>query len=673
MPYVVGAKKGFPNFNEFAVGSQVQVTRKLELRKRIASDVRPYQTNQMFIIGISNAFALEGWNPYKLGPTNTRVLEAFCDNVMSTVLTNDAGAFFTNVVTVNNQPNPMTSRFFDPAANNRWAGEQFRIPLTVGQVGLPDSVYTNFFPFFWPISHTNAFEPNNAAYTNHWGLTIKNRIRYFLFDDGELVDVVSMNDLTTTFDISAQLSRIVNLPGLSASPIDGVWDITPQSGTTVGVMAQLDISQGNRGVARADWGSYGQDQLPAGNDRDKSIDAFLVFLGQTARFNTGVGPSTNVTMQAPFTPTRRMYQATTWEVNDPFVHYTTEDLQTVDAFGTPTNIVTTGLLRLVQSLSLTNNGSSIGRRNERYKPWGGNPDKADPSNPSNDPTAYDFSVKDSGIWSPDDWRFPTNKFPNVGWLGRVHRGTPWQTIYLKAAEAPRQNWLMPLGPATSMAAHPTNDWRIADLFTAALHPNTTRGQLSVNQTNLAAWSAVLSGVAATKITLPNNPNDEPQRTNHFVQPAALDPALMQIFEGISRVRENMPLKRFEHMGDILAVPELTTASPFLKPPFTDSRVELTYYVRDVDFERIPDQILSLLKLGEPRYVIYAFGQSLKPEYVDPATGVALNYQITGEVATRTVVHVEFDQVTDPSDPRYGKPEVKRPHVVVEQFNILPPE
>src|ERR1035438_9616036 len=43
---------------------------------------------------------------------------------------------------------------------------------------------------------------------------------------------------------------------------------------------------------------------------------------------------------------------------------------------------------------------------------------------------------------------------------------------------------------------PTNDWRVLDLFTTALNDNATRGQLSINQTNLAAWSAALSGVIA---------------------------------------------------------------------------------------------------------------------------------------------------------------------------------
>ena len=312
--------------------------------------------------------------------------------------------------------------------------------------------------------------------------------------------------------------------------------------------------------------------------------------------------------------------------------------------------------------------------NDRYKPWGGNPPKREGDFDPNDPTARDLSVKDPGILLPDNWDFPTNKFPSVGWLGRVHRGTPWQTIYLKAAVAPRENWLMPNGPATSMFSHPTNDWRIVDLFTTALHPNATRGQLSVNQTNLAAWSAVLSGAAATKFILPNRQNDAIP-VDHFIEPAALGPGVMQIFEGISRAREGQRFKRFEHVGDLLSVPELSTASPFLKPPYSEfGTYGPDYLAKDIDYERIPDQILSLLKLGEPRYVIYAFGQSLKPEYVDPVTGVALNYQVTGELATRAVVHVNFDPIDDSRNPiRDGKPDITRPHVVVEQFNILPPE
>jgi hypothetical protein len=252
-------------------------------------------------------------------------------------------------------------------------------------------------------------------------------------------------------------------------------------------------------------------------------------------------------------------------------------------------------------------------------------------------------------------------------------------------------WIMSAGgPGLAFETHPTNDWKLLDLFTAALHPNATRGQLSVNQTNLAAWSAMLSAVSVT--TLPDQTPRDTIRQDTLIEPAgnalppyATYPPLLKMFEGISRERENMPFRRFEHIGDILRAPELTVYSPFLTPPIITQRVidndDRKFLLKDIDYERIPDQIMSLLKVGEPRFVIYAFGQSLKPEFVDPASGVALNYQVTGEVATRTVVRVDFDRVTlpngapitDPTDPNYGKPDVTRPHIVVESFNLVPPE
>src|SRR3954471_2222372 len=175
--------------------------------------------------------------------------------------------------------------------------------------------------------------------------------------------------------------------------------------------------------------------------------------------------------------------------------------------------------------------------------------------------------------------------------------------------------MIPDGPGLAMDNHPTNDWKFLDLFTTTIHPNATRGQLSVNQTNLAAWSAVLSGVAVTKL-VKRNANEDPDRVDDFVPPAAIDPAVQQIVDGLSVERQRRG--RFDHIGEILATPELTVNSPFLKPPFTDARVDNpAAYLRDIDYERIPDQIMSLLKVGDSRFVIYAFGQSLKPEYVDP--------------------------------------------------------
>ena len=86
---------------------------------------------------------------------------------------------------------------------------------------------------------------------------------------------------------------------------------------------------------------------------------------------------------------------------------------------------------------------------------------------------------------------------------------------------------------------------------------------------------------------------------------------------------------------------------------------------DEAYERIPQQLMSLLKLGEPRFVVYCYGQSLKPAnnslVLNPPDkslfGLCTNYQITGEVVTRTALRVEGT--------------VQNPKVVIESYNILP--
>src|SRR5262249_5420183 len=113
-----------------------------------------------------------------------------------------------------------------------------------------------------------------------------------------------------------------------------------------------------------------------------------------------------------------LYVTTSWQANDPLVHYTTGDLLDLQRQGTnrvaPNN--TFSQLKIL----------NIGRVNDRYEPWGGNQLSG-----SSSPTKTAVQLKDPLVTRSDDWDFPTNRFPNIGWLGRVHRGTPWQTVYLK--------------------------------------------------------------------------------------------------------------------------------------------------------------------------------------------------------------------------------------------------
>ena len=105
------------------------------------------------------------------------------------------------------------------------------------------------------------------------------------------------------------------------------------------------------------------------------------------------------------------------QANDPLVHYTVNDLTDpiiTDRFST-NNVV------YVRPPNTPLPRNNLGLINERYRPWGGGGQLTD----IND---YNFYAKDPLIVNSDAWQFPDNKFPGIGWLGRVHRGTSWQTM-----------------------------------------------------------------------------------------------------------------------------------------------------------------------------------------------------------------------------------------------------
>jgi hypothetical protein len=90
-----------------------------------------------------------------------------------------------------------------------------------------------------------------------------------------------------------------------------------------------------------------------------------------------------------------------------------------------------------------------------------------------------------------------------------------------------------------------------------------------------------------------------------------------------------------------------------------------YGISDEMYEWLPQQVMSLLRAGPPRYVIYCYGQTLKPAPNSLVTsssyfGMCTNYQVVAESAARAVVRV--DGATTPA-----------PHVVVESYNLLPPD
>jgi hypothetical protein len=237
------------------------------------------------------------------------------------------------------------------------------------------------------------------------------------------------------------------------------------------------------------------------------------------------------------------------------------------------------------------------------------------------------------------------------------------------------NWTGDVNPYDAANSAPKKDWLLFDLFTTAFNDNATRGTLSVNQSadsynptnnpaaGLAGWSALFSGIVV--------PNPTNAANFAIINPAGpnasvLNPPLWQIVTNINGRRYNFTnsdgvVGAFEHVGYILSVPALTVRSPFLAGLNPQTQIS------DEMYEWLPQQVMSLLRCPtSPRYVIYCYGQALKPAANSLVTsggnsfGMCINYQVVAESAGRAVVRVEGA----------GTP---APHIVVESFNPLPPD
>jgi len=690
IPLVIGAKKGFPNFNEFAMQTLVQVTHKLQFTRQNGPNTPIALTNQMFLVGISNAFGVEAWNSYV---TNfQRPLRLYFQPDISVVMTNETGKTL-NPTSQRYQPlmawTDIGARAW-PGYNRSFETYSFQIPLSTNLLFLTNSTYQSALAQFVPAIGT--FEKVTPAfYIPHWWLNVKARLRFAVVDTSisptRIVDYVNLADqtlvsLTDTLMQGGQCGGSYTPDGAYGS----LWctnhfpNAADPNLPTYGVLNQINVGLGQPpAYGEAVWNSAMND-FPAGMDKYAAIDSFRNQFGLGELFSHPPGtvfyPSN--TFAAPFQPVRSIYFVTSWQANDPLVHYTVGDL---------TYLTKTNLVLDTAPPTMAN----LGHVNDRCQPWGGKP-----GGNISSPISFDLRIKDPLMLQSDSWDFPTNKLPNVGWLGRVHRGTPWQTVYLKSPGMDLPTWQTWTGNGLFMTnagqtalfarntayydaflTQPTNDWRLVDLFTTALSDNATRGQLSINQTNFAAWSAVLGGVMVLSNDLSGN------LLPTVIQPAGAYnpfdattwPPLVQLVKRINDVRATNSTRHvFSRLGDILAVPELTVASPFLNTSGTPSLGNSG--LNDAAYERLPQQILGLLKCDHtPRFVIYTFGQTLKPAPhaivpSGPFAGLCTNYQIMAEAATRTVVRLEGVQL---SPPGFLPPPITTLHPVIESFNVLPPD
>ena len=717
VPWIIGAKKDLPGFNQFHMINSVTVTRKLQVSRTTTDPVTAiYTTNQMYVIGISNSVGISFWNSYSNAYVahNGGQLTIYASDVVYMTLTNNAnnGTYSwsgqTNL-TINNLP--LGVGYTTPAwPGSHWSGTP---PNATPRA---NSFFTNNWGFNFIVPSVYRF--NSATFVPAdtltgssfettvpplrqlppFGLAVTNYLQAFVLDGNNVIDYVQLRDPVSIGNLNPVLAT-EPYPPINNQDLYDNWFTNyyvPNNAASPprGVMNQLWVS-GHPGSAPAVGGQWSTTATVIPGDTTPPAEAafFNGFFTPTFQYAGQTYRNDQPAVQAPYTPTRTIFSSYLLQANDPLVHTVASDLNSQ-----------AGAVAIWAAKAKWNNGvwnkindpinqpmptpptTPIGGR---YQPWGQS--KQMEALSGVDTNAYHLGYRDPLAWGSDNWDFPTNLYPTVGWIGRVHRGTPWQTVDLKSTNIlfgknslnqnigtnTWANWTGDLQKDYSgryfdaVNSAPAGDRLLFDIFTTRFSDNAVRGTLPINQSGLAAWSALFSGMVALSNSAPNNVNAASDLTylNLLINPAGVDVSNSPIWQiingtnGINATRANTNLftsQVFTHLGDLLQTPALTERSPFLDLNTAQSK----YGISDELYEWLPQQMMGLVRLGETRYVLYVYGQALRPApggtvLSGPFFQLVTNYSVVAESAVRAVIRVDGANT-------------KTPHAVVESYNVLPP-
>ena len=596
VPLVIGARKGLPNFNEFTTESTFQITRKLELRKSsVGGADRIYQTNQFFVLSLTMPSAVEFWNSYA---TNyDRPVSIYVTNRTTMLLTNDSGVFYNTTFVTGQRIDTNNWPSYQPNDNQSF--------IVAMRTNIPFLPLIGYVPSMGFVSATNLnlYDKDQTLPAPRWGVTITNRIQAMIVvqGTGRILDYVLLGDLTSHRNLSEEISTTD-----AGTLFNRLWATNALGGAgrvsgRYGVMAQVQVSKGFFNYPSEEWKNYGNFN---GNVASE-VAKFLAFFDSTgeAGFQGKLGTNRSLQAIVPFSPSRQISMPMVWAANDPLVHYISSELFDITSSGKPLIIQPPGI-------SNTNQLTNIGKKNRRYRPW-----PIDVSGGESDPDAFNSSIKDPLIRSSDDWNFPTNAILSVESLGQVHRGTPWQTLYLKSSDLGLTNivrspsewagpayWLMArkwaqwAGSKTyeeGFYTRPVRDWALVTTLASLVSTNDPRQLLSVNDPNQNHWLATLDGltVLTNTTTDTNLTSGLPVEFQSLTLSSNSSQALLLV-QAIASVRANQPGQVFRSLGDLLTTPELTANSPWLNQ---SSSIQRTRGLTDEAYEKIPSQLLSLVR------------------------------------------------------------------------------
>ncbi|MFN7139101.1 MAG: hypothetical protein ACK4UN_07175, partial [Limisphaerales bacterium] len=302
---IIGAKKGWPNFNEFSMETIVDVSRRLELRKPNSQpQTEPAETNQMYTLSITTVFGMEAWNSYT--QDFTRPLEVHIRHAIASSIVDEhrnpiriSGAGSEGHLLV-----PNWSKAIILGQYPRPLPEAFKVPLQRSFDLLPSAAYI-FTPPSFDFSTNATFRRRQGFSVPTWHLLLTNRVQYLAVENGRVVDFVNLDPISTVVDLT---DALYNFP---TSHPWSVWGTNRIGGTSVshpteGILKQLEISLGEMGTAPFSMNDISVRHL---------IDQFRYFMGLSPIYGTTGHQPTNRIL-APFSGSRKLYFRNTWQVND---------------------------------------------------------------------------------------------------------------------------------------------------------------------------------------------------------------------------------------------------------------------------------------------------------------------------------------------------------------------
>src|SRR5258706_2791007 len=205
VPWIIGAKKGLPNFNQFYMLNEVQVTRKLQVsRTQVENYDRTtagdFSTNQLFLMNITNHIGYSLWNSYSNNyPGGLPAIVV--NDTMRMVLTNN-----NSVIT-----NGFAQFIFATNLGSAWPGSAWNVGMDPNaRQAAPDSFIfsTTNYPFVAPSSLQfgsgifSGFASDSAGFNTAdkslpnfpgFGLMTTNWLQAYIVDRGHVIDYVQFN------------------------------------------------------------------------------------------------------------------------------------------------------------------------------------------------------------------------------------------------------------------------------------------------------------------------------------------------------------------------------------------------------------------------------------------------------------------------------------------------